>query len=137
MERSGQDTLYLEVNSESGQTVKCPIQSLTAAFVTAYCKTSSVAVTLVQREGILVDVTSVPKTVFDSCCVQQLEYNSAPDTVRQCCLPAVLSADGAQVRSGLCGVLRHLVHLSEGRPIGKYHGKLLVGWLCICRNCSV
>ena len=125
MDAANCDSLYLEIQSEIESIVNCPIQSAIAIFLASLCDCNSVLITLVGK-----DTSEKHKSVSIDALkrynIQRSTYESIPDVVKQCALPAILSFDGTLIRCGLCGVLRHVLHLVERKQPDQHRKKLLV-----------
>ena len=119
------DRLFVEIENEDGLSVKCPVQSLSVAFLAAYCESDSVEIILVRKETTK-KLPSIHLNAFKGYEVYRSSYQSIPEVVQQCTLPAILSTDGCSVRSGLCGIMRHMVHLAQKKKPELLHEKLLV-----------
>ena len=125
MDTSNYDTLYLEICSESESMVNCPIQSGIAIFLASLCDCNSVLITLVGKDNSEKHV-SMPIDALKSYDILRSSHQNIPEVVQQCTLPAVLSSDGSLIRCGLCGVLRHMLHLAERKQPDPQRKKLLV-----------
>ena len=125
MDAMNYDRLFVEIQNDDGLAVKCPVQSLCVAFLAAYCDSNSVEIILVSKET----TKKLPSTHLNALKgykVYRSSYQSIPEVVQQCTLPAILSTDGCSVRSGLCGIMRHMVHLAQRKKSELLHEKLLV-----------
>ena len=125
MDLNNLERLYLELHSENESTLNCGVQSLITIFLAAYCDSSSILITLVRRETSAKHI-SLQSNALNRYSVLRSSYENIPEVVQQCTLPAILSADGNLVRSGLCGVLRHIIHLADRKESKLLHRKLLV-----------
>ncbi len=125
------EKLFIEVeerNDEAKATLNFPVNSLITSFVVAYCDCVNLPVVLAERAGTGISNKqfSFPAAALNKCRVSRCHYASVPRSVKQCCLPAIMSSDGTLVRSGLCGVLRRIVQIAIDKETNSQLEKLLV-----------
>ena len=96
------DRRFVEIQNDDKLAVKSRVQSLTVAFLEAYCDSNSVEIILVRKET-TEKLPSIQRKALKGYQVNRWSYQNIPEVVQECTLPTILSTDGCSVRSGLCG----------------------------------